>query len=59
MTMLKNEPLHTPAAPSRTPGAWPRRQHKNSVQYVLYLLIVRTHTEFGLKMFEIDFVIEI
>ena len=27
--------------------------------YVLYLSFVRTHTKFGIKIFEIDFVIEI
>ena len=28
-----------PAPPSPTPGAWPRRQNKNPVRYVLYLWI--------------------
>ena len=36
---------------SPTPGAWPRRPNENPVWYV--------HTKFGLKIFEIDFVIEI
>ena len=45
--------------PSPTPRAWPRRQNENPVWYVLYLSIVRRHTKFGLKIFEIDFVIEI
>ena len=45
--------------PSPTPGAWPRRRNENPVWYVLYLSIVRRRTKFGLKIFEIDFVIEI
>ena len=45
--------------PSPTPRAWPRRQNKNPFWYVLYLSFVRTHTKFGIKIFEIDFVIEI
>ena len=45
--------------PSPTPGAWPRRRNENPVWYVLYLSIVRRHTKFDLKIFEIDFVIEI
>ena len=32
---------------------------KTPVWYVLYLLFVRTHIKFGIKSFEIDFVIEI
>ena len=44
---------------SPTPRAWPRRQNKKPVWYVLYLSFVRTHTKFGIKIFEIDFVIEI
>ena len=32
---------------------------KNPVWYVLYLSFVSTHTKFGIKIFEIDFVIEI
>ena len=35
------------------PGAWPWQQNENSVQYVFYLLFVRTHT----KIFEIDILI--
>ena len=39
----------TPPAPcSPTPG------YDHSVQYVFYLLFVRTHTKFGIKIFEID-----
>ena len=34
-------------------------QNKKPVWYVLYLSFVRTHTKFGIKIFEIDFVIEI
>ena len=45
--------------PSPTPGAWPRRPNENPVWYGLYLSFVRRHTKFGLKIFEIDFVIEI
>ena len=48
-----------PAPQSPTPGAWPRGQNKNPVWYVLYLSFVRTHTKFGIKIFKIDFVIEI
>ena len=55
----KIDPLGTLVPPSPTPGAWPRRQNKNPVWYVLYLSFVRTHTQFGIKIFEIDFVIEI
>ena len=36
------------------PRAWPWQQNENSVQYVFYLLFVRTHTKFGIKIFEID-----
>ena len=60
------DPLGTPSAPkshpwgmTHTPGAWPRGQNKSPVWYVLYLSFVRTHTKFGIKFFEIDFVIEI
>ena len=37
----------------------PRRQNENPVWYVLYLSFVRTRTKVGIKIFEIDFVIEI
>ena len=58
MTMFEKKV--DPSAPkSPTPGTWPRRQNKNPVWYVLYLSFVRTHTKFGIKIFEIDFVIEI
>ena len=48
-----------PAPQSRTPGAWPRLPNENPVWYVLYLSFVRTHTKLWIKIFEIDFVIEI
>ena len=51
-------PLAPPAPQSPTPGAWPRGQNENPVWYVLYLSFVRTHTKIGVKIFEIDFVIE-
>ena len=41
------------------PGVWLRRQNENPVWYVLYLSFVRTRTNFGIKIFEIDYVIEI
>ena len=50
--------MGTPIPKSPTPGAWPRRQNENSIWYVLYLSFVRTHTKFGMKIFEIDFVFE-
>ena len=36
------------------PQVPPWQQNENSFQYVFYLLFVRTHTEFGIKIFEID-----
>ena len=51
-------PWAPPAPQSPTPGAWPREQNENPVWYVLYLSFVRTHTKFGIKIFEIDFAIE-
>ena len=53
------DPKPPTVPPSPTPGAWPRQQNENPVWYVLYLSILRRHTKFGLKIFEIDFVIEI
>ena len=44
---------------SPTPGAWPRWQNEFPVWYVLYLSFVRTQTQFGIKIFEIDMVTEI
>ena len=37
-----------PSTPSPTP-----EQIDNSVQYVFYLLFVRTHTKFGIKILEL------
>ena len=48
-------PLGTPSAPKSHP--WGMTQ--GTVWYVLYLSFVRTHKKFGIKIFEIDFVIEI
>ena len=63
MTRFEKKKKLTPWAPSvpqsPTPGVWPRGQNKNAVWYVLYLSFVRTHTKFGIKIFEIDYVIEI
>ena len=53
------DPLGTHDTPKSHPGAWSRRQNKNPVRYVSYLLYVRTHTKFGIKNFEIDLVIKI
>ena len=33
-----------PRPPSLTPRAWSGPQNENSIQYVLYILFVRTHT---------------
>ena len=52
-------PWAHPVPQSPIPGVWPRRQNKNPVWYVLYLSFVRTHSKFGIKIFEIDFVNEI
>ena len=46
--------LTHPAPPSPTPGALPQQQNEHSVQYVFYLLFVRTHTKFGIKILEFD-----
>ena len=63
MTMFEINHFLTPWAPlapqSPAPGAWPRGQNENPVWNVLYLSFVRTHTKFGIKIFEFDFVIEI
>ena len=40
--------------PPSTPQVQEWWQNENSGQYVLYLLFVRTHTKFGIKIFEID-----
>ena len=44
---------------SPTPGAGPRWQNGNHVWWVLYPSFVRTHTKFGIKIFEIDMVTKI
>ena len=61
MTMFEknDDPLGTPSSPKPHPWAWPRWQNENPVWYVLYVSFVRTHTKFGIKIFEIDTVIEI
>ena len=51
--------LDSPSTLQSHPGAWPWQQNENSVQYVFYILFVRTHTKFGIKIFEIDMVTEI
>ena len=45
--------LTHPAPPSPTPGAWTQQQNENYVQYIFYLLFVRTHTKFGIKILEL------
>ena len=50
----------TPHGPPKShPWAWPRRPNENPVWYVIYVSFVRRYTKFGLKTFEIDFVIQI
>ena len=44
----------TSAPLNPTTEAWSRWQSKNSFRYVLYLQFVRTHTKFGIAIFEID-----
>ena len=59
--MFKKEnfdPWAHPASQSPTPGSWPRRQSKNPIQYISYLICKNTK-KFGIKIFEIDFVIEV
>ena len=56
----KNFDPPTPhGTPKPNPLAWPRRPNENPVWYVIYLSFVRRYTKFGLKIFEIDFVIQI
>ena len=63
MTMFEKKFFWPPGHPQRPkvppmghdPGD---RMKIPSVWYVLYLTFVRTHTKFGIKIFEIDFVIE-
>ena len=53
-------PWAPPAPQSLTPWAWHRQQNENPVLYgFFYLSFVRTNTKFGIKIFEIDFAIEI
>ena len=54
------DPLGTPVpkVPPLRPGD-PGDRMKISSDIFLYLSFVRTHTKFGIKIFEIDFVIEI
>ena len=47
-------PPPPPAPPSPTPGAWSQQQNENSVQYVFYLLFVRTHAKFGIHMIMLE-----
>ena len=54
---LTPQPPH--GTPKSHPWAWLRRQNENPVWYVIYLSFVRGDTKFGLKIFEIDFVIQI
>ena len=44
----------SPSTLQSHPWALPWQQNENSVQYVFYLLFVRTHTKFGIKVFEIE-----
>ena len=62
----KKKILNPPAPPppptvplSPTSGPWPRRLNENPIRYVLYLSFVRRYTKFGLKIFEIDLLIQI
>ena len=49
----------TPTPPSPNPGHYLGDRMKILFDlYVLYLLFVRTHTQVGIKTFEIDFVAE-
>ena len=58
MTMFEKKKKLPPGHPQR-PKVPPWGQNKNPVWYVLYLSFVRTHTKFGIKICEIDFIIEI
>ena len=60
MTMFEKNcstPWVPPVPQSLTPGVWTRRQNKNSIWYLLYLSFVWTHTKFGIKILEIDMVL--
>ena len=52
-------PWHPQCPKVRPLGHNPGDRIKNPIWYVLYLSFVRTNTKFGIKIFEIDFVIEI
>ena len=56
--ILTPNPLRSPKVPPLG-HEWPRQPNENPVWYVLYLSFVSRHTKFGLKIFEIDFIIEI
>ena len=45
--------------PKSHPWAWPTRPNENPFWYAIYISFVRRYTKFGLKTFEIDFVIQI
>ena len=51
-----------PPAPHGTPKShpwvWPRWPNENPIWYVIFLSFVKRYTKFGLKIFQIDFVIE-
>ena len=52
-------PPNPHGTPKSHPWAWPRCPNENPVWYVIYLSYVRRYEKFGLKIFEIDFVIQI
>ena len=51
------DPQSPMVTPKSHPWAWPRWPNENLVWYIIYLSFVRRYIKFGLKMFEIDFVI--
>ena len=48
------EVFDSPSISKSHPGACPRQQNENSVQYVLYPLFLRIQTKFGIEIFKID-----
>ena len=58
MTMFekKNDPLGTPSAQKSHPWGMSQATEYKSRLIFLYLSFVRTHTKFGIKIFEIDMV---
>ena len=56
-SLLTPQPPHV--TPKSHPWAWPRRLNENPVWYVIYVSFVRRYTKIDLKIFEIDFVIQI